>query len=530
MRKICSLCLAITLTTSLFCAPAMAVSKSAETYSVQTAAKAFLQSYTESTLLNTERDLTINTVSDAAVPVTVAKEMTFELTSGTATLTDMQENISYIKEKAAFLKAAREAQNITRTGLKLNYVFSDVSIDGNTAAATISETASFYYTGETQQSFAETIYTVDLIKVDGKWLIADVYDNDWFDDTYKASADTFSATAAMEDFETVQSIDACDIHLIEDEPGVRATASYQIPYNADSATAYAYTYTRQTGTGNWQEYYNQDFTDFRADGGDCMNFASQCMWAGFSGSQTRSGIDAHNAPMDSAGTTAEYKWYSCSKDYYSSRLANSTGSWRSCSAFRTYIDNSNTSSDIGLKCNTANVASGANFSGVTTTALKGAVCHVTGSDADYGHAIVLTDVNGLARNQIYLCAHSTDRKFVKLGDYYATCPIKAFMPQYLRVSTSPSNYLKVDMLRPIARGSTGSLRCYTSAAQYKFTIGVKAPSGAFTSASSTAANPTSFTYNYNFTESGLYKIDCYSKATSTSTAQTVTFYVLSFTI
>lgn len=530
MKKVLSLCLALALTASLFYAPAMAISESAEAESVQTVVKAFLQSYTESTLLNTERDLTINTVYDAAVPMTMAEETTFELTSGTVTLSDMQKNISYIEEKADFLKAAREAQDITRTDLELNYVFSDVSIDGNTASATVSETASFYYTGETQQSFAETIYTVDLIKVQGTWLIADVYDNDWFDDTYKASADTFSAAATMEDLEAAQASDACDIQLLEDESMSRTTASYQIPYNANSATAYAYTYTRQNSTEPWEDYYNQDFVDFRSDGGDCMNFASQCMWAGFSGSQTRANIDAHNIPMDSDGTTAEYKWYSCSKDNEDTRLSNSTGSWRSCSAFRTYIGNSNASSDIGLKCNTADVAAGANFSGVTTTALKGAVCHVTGSGPNYGHAIVLTDVNGLARNQIYLCAHYTDRKYVLLGDYYATCPIKAFMPQYLRVSTSPSNYLMVDMLRPISRGNTGALRCYTSAAQYKFTIGVTAPSGAFEHKSSTAANPTSFTYNYNFTENGLYKIDCYSKSTSTSDAQTVTFYVLCYTI
>lgn len=104
------------------------------------------------------------------------------------------------------------------------------------------------------------------------------------------------------------------------------------------------------------------------------------------------------------------------------------------------------------------------------------------------------------------------------------------MPQYFRVSTPTTNYLNVDMPRPVSKNSTATLRCYTEAAQNKFTIGVTSPSGAFFSDSSKNTNPTSFSLSYRFTETGLYKIDCYSKTTASSTAQVVTFYVLCYAL
>ena len=530
MKRLLSLATSIVLVTGLLCIPAGALADERDRSSVEAAVEQYLQTYTQSTLMNEDSSLSVNTVSGVVVPLTRAENATYALSSGTATLPEMQENISYIEEKAEFFKEARQAQGITRTDLELSYDFEDVTVAGNTATATVSELASFYYTGETQQSFAETIYTVDLVNVDGEWLIADVNDNDWFDATYKDAQSSFNAEAALADMEAAQAMDnGCVVQLLDDEPELMTTASYRIPYNADSATAYAYTYTRQTGTESWQDYYNQDFVDFRADGGDCMNFASQCMWAGFSGNQTRASIDAHNIPMDKDGSSST-TWYSCSKDKYSSRVANSTGSWRSCSAFRTYMGNTNNATDIGLKCNTADVAAGANFSGVTTSALKGAVCHVDGGGGAYTHAIVLTDINGLSRSQIYLCAHYTDRKYVKLGDYYPSCAIKAFMPQYFRTNVPLTNYLQVDMVRPVKRNNSAALKCYTTGAQNKFTIAVTSPSGKTSQASSTASNPKSFTYNYKFTENGLYKVDCYSKPTASSAATVVTYYVLCYTL
>lgn len=307
------------------------------------------------------------------------------------------------------------------------------------------------------------------------------------------------------------------------------TANYRCTYSGENAAAYAYTYTRQDTTESRDQFYNQDFRSFANDGGDCMNFASQSMWSGFYGSQqSRAVIDSHILPMDSDGT---YKWYGTSKD-----STDKTASWTSCENFRNYLtgntdgtgtSGSNAADDIGMKAIIIKVPSGAAISGTTKDKLIGAIAHVKGRGGPYAHAIILTDATALTRDKIWYCAHTTDSKYIKLGDSYGGA-IKVFIPQYIRCSTPQTNIIKTNMLRPISIGTTKSVSFSTDKIQNKMTIIITSPSGTYSQQSSTSSSTCSISYKFN--TAGLYKVDCYAKPTSTSTAAQTTFYILAYSL
>ena len=535
MKKILSCLFAFSVLVSVLNLPAFALSEETE---IEAIVESYLRSYSEKSFLYADQDLKENTVAE--IPVLLSTEATntiYQLSSGSTTIYEMQDNIGYLNEKAEYFSAARQLQNIKRENFELFYAFSDISVDENTATVNVLETASFTYIDGTMDSYLDTLYTVDLLKIGGKWLIADVTDNDWFDATYKDEP-SFSAADEIAVLESALHAEAecVVIDPVIDNAEVTATGSYQIPYNAENAVAYAYNHTRQNAA-SWKTYYNPDFYHWRNDG-DCMNFASQCVWAGFSGNLTRSSLDAHNQPMD---TDSTYKWYTCSQNYedeypYSEGYSNSYASWRSCKNFRRYLTGkedgtgttgSNAATDVGMKATVVEVGSGSTFSGITAVQLKGAVAHVDGTAGNYAHAIVITEANGLARSQIYYSAHTGDAKYIKLGDSWTTCPIKAYIPQYFRTNESLSDYIQYDMIRPFACNSTKTISFSTNAAQYNMRMYITTPVSNQRSLIKDVSYGTDCSASYTFTEQGYYKVECYSRATSADTYNTSTFYILS---
>ncbi len=128
-----------------------------------------------------------------------------------------------------------------------------------------------------------------------------------------------------------------------------------------------------------------------------------------------------------------------------------------------------------MKARVVEVGSGSTFSGITAVQLKGAVAHVDGTAGNYAHAIVITEANGLARSQIYYSAHTGDAKYIKLGDSWTTCPIKAYIPQYFRTNESLSDYIQYDMIRPFACNRTKTISFSTNAAQYNMRMYITTP-------------------------------------------------------
>ena len=60
--------------------------------------------------------------------------------------------------------------------------------------------------------------------------------------------------------------------------------------------------------------YNSKFPSYANYGGDCQNFASQCVWYGLGGTDTVAKISSHAVPMVYSGSNA-IKWY-CGNTYW----------------------------------------------------------------------------------------------------------------------------------------------------------------------------------------------------------------------
>lgn len=146
-----------------------------------------------------------------------------------------------------------------------------------------------------------------------------------------------------------------------------------------------------------------------------MNFASQCVWAGFGGSNNYSHVN-NKYGMDTSGS---YTWW-CTK-------SSNVNSWSSCSAFNTYIKNSNSSTEKGLQGDIE--VTPYNSSTITwdyaANDLVGSVMHVRGKDkngnwAPFAHAVFVNAANSLSRSDIFICCYNSCKKNVKLGTYWST--------------------------------------------------------------------------------------------------------------
>ena len=68
-------------------------------------------------------------MADAVIPMTAAVEaQSFQLSTGPATLVELQANISFVERKAEYYKGFRQLGNIYRTGLNLAYTFDSVEV------------------------------------------------------------------------------------------------------------------------------------------------------------------------------------------------------------------------------------------------------------------------------------------------------------------------------------------------------------------------------------------------------------------
>jgi len=471
---------------------------------VRRATTAFMDSYLSEVYLYNEHDFSASTILSLSeehlntVP-------SVDLRGTRSNLTVLTANIDYLKNKAEYWKHVRTDQGIFREDFTVTYVFNAFDISSVVATVYLAAQISFQYLDSDAPSYIEECFIIDLVRVDGVWLIADAFQKlDWFDDMYKDN-ESFNIAYIIAEYQYLRSIEA-DAGVIEPyEVPPEPTRATTLNYNAENATAYAYTYSSSTaGTS----VYNSNFKSFS---GDCMNFASQSIWAGLGGSNNASHINAHKAPMDGLGTQ---NWFS------SDSSGAHSGSWSSCNDFATYTTllNSNPS-DTGVLSTKYNVPYGANFSVISNymTVLYGAILHVPGTGGDYSHAIVVTDVAGSNRSSVYYCAHTTDAKNVKVGDHWAVHRINVIKPTSFYAQSTLSNpRITATLFRPVAISTTLTLSANTTVSCYSIVTTVTTPSG--TSTSSTKNNSSTATWNYTFSSTGLYVIKVSAKETSSSTA------------
>lgn len=527
MKKIftfLSLIVMVILISTLICTTAFADKGESAKLEIMETVKEYLENYSTETLLYIERSLTENTVFDNAVIIPIgAESVTYMLSDGVSTVAEMRENIAYIKAKAEYWMGVRQMQMIYRRDLKLTYDFEDVAVSDKTARVLVHEYATYVYTDCTEPTFEETVYTVDLVNLSDRWLIADVTDNDWFDARFKEKG-KLGVNKALTEFEACQKVvEPCAVTGPKTEVMV-APSVMPLSYNGRNAAAYAYTYSgTEKETSSF--YNNELFNDYRGKGGDCMNFASQCIWAGFYGDQQKASVDAKLVPMDNEGS---YVWYG--------GINENSASWKGTKSFLKYIEASKNAQDVGMSAEIITVENGANImaslkkEGIDPNRLVGAVALVDGQDANgnscqYGHAVVITDVTDTA---LYYCGHTRNRQHAKLNDGYMY-GVKIIVPYVMRLRSIPNYQIKAEMLRPVSVGSQQTIKA-TASSDYlsgktpsinfgRLVISITSPSGVESSCEA-GVGESRLSYLYTFAEEGLYAVTC-----SLEFGGSFTFYV-----
>lgn len=321
---------------------------------------------------------------------------------------EIAENIKLANDKVEYYKYVREAQDCIVNDFCQTYTVIDETVNGDIAIVKIEELLMWQYDDYYLPSGARIEYEVTLVNTGNSWFVAKVIaPNEYFDQKYIIGDTKFNLTEALGNFDAKMALEQemyktylADLAENSADKVKPLAASTSYSYDKDKAIAYARKWAlgRNDGTGRFNAYKY-----------DCMNFASQCVYAGLGGSETTHDTEY----MDKSGDEIDEKWY-----------WNDGESWCSCSDFRKYVSNDESDS-INLKTDIYEIKVGGQLSfWVDPT---GSVAHVD-SNVSYGHAIFITDYESLLLKDLYFCAHTTDRLNEKYGVHYADSPAYIIVP------------------------------------------------------------------------------------------------------
>lgn len=414
-------------------------------------AEAWLKLYTENVFLYANHDLTQFTVAE--LPLAQRESIRFQAqayqprtrTAELLSTKSATDNIDYYLQKAEFFTEARQYQGIKREQFETRYSVEVVSVVGNSASVSASVQKTFYYTGEEMQSFLAEDFDVHLVKVNDSWLVFDITADDCFDAEHKGTG--FTAKESLLQFK--QSYDAAksipistfsigesDINM-ELEGAVSpnsATLYTRRPYSRTNAINYAYTYTcLLDGKYAAPENYNTNFNCYNRyygyDGNvDCMNFASQCIYAGFHGSNVEAVIDSGSFPQDSDGVDSSGKWLATS---------GSTYSWATVTGFHSYATSQESTNAIRMETIVSESYASNTTSFDANQNYLGGIALVS----NMGHAIVITRQTSASKSGLYYTAHTSDAKNVRMSDSYLGSTVTFIIPTYMvDVKTCSGSY------------------------------------------------------------------------------------------
>lgn len=351
--------------------------------------------------------------------------------------------------------------------------------------------------------------------------------NDWFETAYRYSGKTKEIIFSELTKELVNNIQPNVAPLKERDvfASFEGTDNIQyMMYDPQNAVNYALTYS-----GESNAYYNTNFKRYDEVGGDCMNFASQSMWAGLGGSNHSNFIEEkilfnnHNPEIHKDSWVMEsYPW---------------VGVW----GFYQYITNE-TPKNNGLVAKTWRIEADQWDLGIEEDLLLGSIALVPGDDPEheFGHAVVITEVNGTTREQIKYSGHTTDAHQASFSKAYSNVPIIIVRPIYYKLTHNCffdghlyhtlSGLITGDgsecvwcgyknlsitnkLMAPITIGETAILASKASMNVFKMSIKVESPTGEVTWLRD-EYNTNFIKRQHTFIEPGLYKITTYAQDTN----------------
>lgn len=307
-------------------------------------------------------------------------------------------SLSFFNKKVKLFKEAKKHHNNYKIDIDIHYNFYEIQVSDDKASLRVTQTYKFQYVGDSQPSSMETAFDIRLVKKERKWLIDDIRSNEIFERVYYKT--DFDYSAKLEEMTTPEKT------LTQEEEDMLTTDREMmlkelsllpiIEYDTGAAVSYAYRY--------YSNYNIPAFPDFNDSGGDCQNFASQCVSAGF----------GDRMQMDGNGS-----WF-CIRDAQGFYLFDPGWRWTFSLAFNDYI-NTSTTAQPGLFGYIP-----PNHSLLYTKV--GDVIHGPGETGEYQHAVFVTGTTGIDGQQtmdtIKVTGHSPNMIDAKLSDvfyYGAAC-------------------------------------------------------------------------------------------------------------
>lgn len=466
-----------------------------------------------------EADLVSETISE--IPADSIVETQQKAQAKKASINSLISSISidpaigvYLTEKAEYIKYTREQENLYITNYSVTYGTPEITVDGDYANVKIFETVGMRYEGLDEDSAISSDYSIDLVKTSEGWKISNIESDDLFDRTHDRS---FNCEDAIVEYNARMAEKASIVQeqaapsLEELETVAAANGGKVYNYNHSNAAYYSYQYVTSTGV-NTRDYYNSNFSNY-ASLGDCMNFASQCIFAGFGGSDSDP-IDTSAIPMDRVGNDYYKEWY---KD---------SGTWTGTLSFQSYCDR--VDRKAGKPVPTENnlyvdmYRIGPNSAAINSymTHLPGSVVFVLDKDGDLGHAMVIAKVTGSSSSQIFVSAHTKDVKLQPLSQCNSGYEFRLVVPvAYYAYTGVPSMRVLTEWKDNVRVGTsvtfTGRAVRSTGGNCFRMTMKVVSPSGKI----SWLGEKTNLSvYNGTITldEKGLYKITTIAKEFSAS--------------
>lgn len=420
----------------------------------------------------------------------------------------------YFSEKAAYYQYILEEGGLEVTNLSTTYGKPEITVNGDTANVKIFETVSMRYTCLDEDSAESTEYDIDLVRIDGDWKISEIRSDDLFDKTHERDFQSEKSIAERQKLQAapaslVQEVKSPDMDELK--AMAKANNAKVYPYNHTNAVNYSNQYTTSTGSDG-RSYYNSNFVSQHP--ADCMNFASQCMFAGFGGSDEPS-IKIYEPPMDKIGNAYDGQWY-----YTPSGTSRS---WIGTITFQDYVLNS-----IQASATENNVYLDRYPTGPTSAAIYDYMNRLPGSlvfvydGTNRGHAMVIGKVTGPNDNQIFVSAHTTDKKLQPLSLCHSGVWFNLVVPKaYYCYSGQPQLRVTCDWKSNVKAGSTvtlsGKAERKSGGTCYRMVIKVVAPNGVV-SWSPEMTYTDVISHPFTLSQKGLYKISIYARETYNSTS------------
>lgn len=315
-----------------------------------------------------------------------------------------QNNLTYFERSVKAEKELFAIYNEYAANSYTELTFNSISVNGDTAEVSVYEWFGYTYcdldAGVPEAAAIESgrgfPYTISMRKVDSAWLITNIdfyneatdYLRNSFVDVEAYVEASYTASQVCEPSILLGGIteeEFAETYGLKDLTVVKLNTTHFLNY----ATTYG---------GSRR---NSLFPDFSNNGGDCQNFASQCLWFGLGGTPSASTITSARYPMVNATMSPDStrQWFVMTDWTHSA-------TWTGVNSFASHVENG-TTTKLGLYGNT--------YKGVANARVGDILQISDDNGASYYHSYVVVNVTGSTPDQIYVSSHTSDRQNEKLS-------------------------------------------------------------------------------------------------------------------